>query len=112
MRIWDLPPSYLCRKHLLGEHRELHALWTILTQNKKGYRNHPETKRWVGKEKALFLRHEKLVLEMHKRGYNHHSDLDRTLARGEREQNSLLHTKKEQIKILQEKGCDCGRMGL
>ncbi len=22
MRIWDIKPKYLCRKHLLGEHRE------------------------------------------------------------------------------------------
>ncbi len=32
MRIWDIPPKLLCRNHLLGEHRELHAIWSILTQ--------------------------------------------------------------------------------
>ncbi|NCS72473.1 MAG: pyrimidine dimer DNA glycosylase, partial [Candidatus Magasanikbacteria bacterium] len=31
MRVWDIHPKYLCRKHLLGEHRELHGLWNILT---------------------------------------------------------------------------------
>jgi hypothetical protein len=49
MRIWDIPPDKLCRNHLLGEHNELHAMWNILTQGKKGYSNHPETKRWVGR---------------------------------------------------------------
>ncbi len=31
MRIWDIEPVRLCRAHLLGEHRELHGLWNILT---------------------------------------------------------------------------------
>ena len=38
MRIWDLPPALLCRQHLLGEHRELHGLWIVLTQRRAGYR--------------------------------------------------------------------------
>ena len=42
MRIWDVPPECLCRQHLLGEHRELHAIWTILTTGKTGYTRHPE----------------------------------------------------------------------
>lgn len=35
MRIWDIHPSLLCRKHLLGEHRELHAIWSILIYKKR-----------------------------------------------------------------------------
>ena len=61
MRIWDIPVEKLCRNHLLGEHRELHAIWSILINNKKGYAHHPETVRWKGKQKALYLRHEQLV---------------------------------------------------
>ena len=34
MRVWDVSPKELCRAHLLGEHRELHAIWTILTQTR------------------------------------------------------------------------------
>lgn len=109
MRIWDLPPSYLCRKHLLGEHRELHALFTILTQNKKGYRAHPETKRWVGKEKALYLRHQELVSEMGKRGYVHKSELDPKLATGSSKQDVFVNTPREQKEILKSKGCTCGQ---
>lgn len=107
MRIWDLPPDQLCRKHLLGEHRELHALWTILTQDKKGYRNHPETKRWEGKLPALFARHEALVAEMGRRGYTHSSPLDQSLSIGEREQDTFVNTIEEQIAILASKGCGC-----
>jgi hypothetical protein len=57
MRIWDIPVEKLCRNHLLGEHRELHAMWVVITQNKKGYSKHPETIRWIGKLRALYLRH-------------------------------------------------------
>lgn len=107
MRIWDVSPSILCRQHLLGEHRELHALWTILTQHRTGYTNHPETKRWVGKLKALYLRHDALVEEMTIRGYNHHTPLDVKLAVGSAKQDEFLHSIDEQLKILQEKPCLC-----
>lgn len=76
MRVWDkIPPRNLCRKHLLGEHRELHAIWNILTKDKEGYRDHPEVKRWVNRLDALHHRHHLLVREMEKRGYNHQSPL-------------------------------------
>ena len=107
MRIWDLPPHLLCRKHLLGEHRELHALWTILTENRLGYRNHPETKRWVGKLKALYRRHQALVAEMEERGYRHRSPLDRRLAQGQAVQTGLVNSVEEQESILKQKACGC-----
>jgi len=75
MRIWDIDPGYLARQQLLGEHRELHGLFNVLTMDKKGYANHPETKRWVGCMDALICRHDLLVCEMQLRGYNHHSPL-------------------------------------
>jgi len=68
MRIWDVDPVCLCRSHLLGEHGELHALWSILTQNKRGFADHPEIRRWRGKLAALYRRHEALVEEMTRRG--------------------------------------------
>lgn len=107
MRIWDLEPAVLCKNHLLGEHRELHALWTIISQNKKGYSKHPETLRWVGKLKALYLRHESLVKEMQNRGYKHLSPLDKTLAVGSAIQDEFVHSKEEQIEILRNKNCNC-----
>jgi len=36
-------PDKLCRNHLLGEHREIHAIWAVITEKKKGYSMHPET---------------------------------------------------------------------
>jgi hypothetical protein len=107
MRIWDLEPKYLCRQHLLGEHRELHAIWSILTKNKKGYSHHPETKRWQGKLKALYLRHEELVKEMNKRKYCHRSMLNKKLAQGRAIQDYYLQNKKKQKEILKNKKCSC-----
>jgi hypothetical protein len=107
MRIWDIPPTKLCRKHLLGEHRELHAIWTILTTGKKGYRHHPETKRWIGKLHALYVRHEKEVQAMKKRNYVHNSPLDQALAIGAKTQKKFVHSIEEQKKILQGKECGC-----
>ena len=107
MRIWDLPPEILCRQHLLGEHRELHGLWNILTQGKKGYREHPETKRWAGRLAALYSRHDALVAEMHRRGYRHHTPLDDSLVNGLTEQDILIDSLDEQIILLTEKPCPC-----
>jgi len=107
MRIWDLAPKKLCREHLLGEHRELHAIWSILTKGKKGYSKHPETMRWRGRLKALYLRHKALVKELKSRGYRHHSPLDYALARGAKKQIKYLVKPSEQIKILRKKHCNC-----
>lgn len=107
MRIWDLPPAILCRAHLLGEHRELHAIWTVLTEEKTGYARHPETIRWRGKLAALYFRHEALVEEMTRRGYRHASPLDPTLATGSAVQDVFVDLPERQIEILRAKGCDC-----
>lgn len=109
MRVWDIHVKHLCRKHLLGEHRELHGLWNILTKHggKGGYSNHPETKRWIGKLKALYTRHEDLVKEMSARGYNHRSPLDKKLATGREVQKIFINTIKEQKEILYKKPCEC-----
>lgn len=110
MRIWDVDVRFLCRKHLLGEHRELHGLWNILTKHngKGGYSRHPETKRWVGKTHALYERHEALVREFARRGYAHYSPLNKELAQGKHIQDTYLNTPAEQTEILKNKPCDCG----
>ncbi len=107
MRIWDIAPGRLCRNHLLGEHRELHAIWSVLTRNKKGYSRHPETLRWKGRLKALYSRHTKLVNELKRRGYLHHSPLDSRLAKGKGRQTRFVNSVGEQIKILSRKNCGC-----
>lgn len=109
MRVWDIHPKHLCRKHLLGEHRELHGLWNILTKHKGkgGYSHHPETKRWVGKTAALYNRHEALVNEMEKRGYDHKSPLNKKLARGSSSQRVFIDSLVRQRELLNKKPCDC-----
>jgi hypothetical protein len=59
----------LNRQSLLGEHRELHGLLSILVEGKRGYANHPETRRWVGCLAGLIRRHGALAAEMRLRGY-------------------------------------------
>jgi len=73
MRIWDINPGYLNRESLLGEHREVHAIFSIVINAKKGYARHPETLRWRSSIGALCIRHDILVCEMLLRGYRHHS---------------------------------------
>lgn len=107
MRVWDLPPRLLCRQHLLGEHRELHAIWSVLTQHKKGYSRHPETLRWRGKLKALYRRHDRQVDEMTRRGYRHHSPLDRRLASGDARQRAFVDPVSRQKLLLKGKRCAC-----
>jgi uncharacterized protein YbgA (DUF1722 family) len=69
VRIWDVNPGYLNRQSLLGEHRELHTIVSIIKHNKKGYSRHPETLRWYGFGWALSQRHRLLAAEMKLRGY-------------------------------------------
>ena len=107
MRIWDLAPDRLCRAHLLGEHRELHAIWSVLTGDKAGYRKHPETLRWENRLAALYARHTALVEDMRSRGYTHSSPLDAELATGSAVQDRYVDPPEAQIKILRSKGCGC-----
>jgi len=107
VRIWDISPRRLCRAHLLGEHRELHAIWAVLTQGKRGYSRHPETLRWKGKLRALYRRHEAQVTEMGRRHYQHHSPLDRHLATGSALQKTYIDSPRRQRALLQAKGCVC-----
>lgn len=109
MRIWDVAPNVLCRQHLLGEHRELHGLWNILTVHSAsgGYSRHPETLRWVGKNRALYDRHELLVAEMSRRGYQHHSPLDEPADTDGAVQDVMIDPVARQLAMLAAKPCDC-----
>lgn len=107
MRVWDVSPELLCRNHLLGEHNEIHSLWTIITENRAGYSRHPETLRWVGRLAALYARHAAIVAEMRKRGYKHASLLDEKLAIGAKTQVRFVNTIEEQIVLLGMKKCKC-----
>ena len=63
----------MCRQHLLGEHVEIHMLAGTLDKNKsvKGY-----LEKGLLEVHSMYRRHEELVEEMKRRGYNHCSPLD------------------------------------
>lgn len=107
MRVWDISPRRLCRQHLLAEHRELHAIWSILTKGRKGYSEHPETKRWKGKLRALYLRHKVLVDELKRRKYRHRSPLEARFAAGKARQDEYVDSFSRQREILRGKKCSC-----
>ena len=113
MRVWDVHPGYLNRQSLLGEHRELHGIASILSQDKKGYSRHPETKRWKGRGWAIRQRHRLLAAEMAFRGYH-----DRTLVRlrsaAGQWPDSFIDTPGRQFALLARKyrGKDAGRIPL
>ena len=73
MRIWDVNPGYLNRQSLLGEHRELHGIVSIIVNGKKGYSKHPETIRWSNYGWALRMRHQLLSAEMSLRNFTEKS---------------------------------------
>jgi len=102
VRVWDIPAGYLSRPSLLGEHRELHGLRSILIHGKKGYAHHPETLRWIGCLSALAWRHEVLVAEMALRGYLHRSAVDEATGRV-RWPNTFVTEPEAQFELLRTK---------
>lgn len=105
MRVWDIDPSLLCDKHLNGEHREIHAIYNIITFGHEGYKYHPETKRWVGKIDALVKRHDKVVNEWLRRGKNHKTPLMNV--GDSNNQDMFVNTIDEQVELIKGKGCKC-----
>lgn len=109
MRIWDIPVEKLCRKHLLGEHNELHAIFSIIVNNHRGFANHPEVKRWRNNLRGLSDRHRQQVVEMERRGYRHISDLGDHLLSSSKK--TYWQTPEQQTRILKEKSkrmkCGC-----
>lgn len=63
-----LDPSGLCRKHLLGEHAELHKHRHVFV---RGYSI--EGRRGQIEPRSMQRRHNELALEMARRGYRHKS---------------------------------------
>ena len=67
MRMWNVPVEFMCRKHLLGEHVELHMLIGTI---KKGNDITGYLDGLVEVDKIV-KRHKEIVREMKRRGYNH-----------------------------------------
>lgn len=72
MRMWMVDPEVLCRKHLLGEHLELHMFVGHLRLGRKveGY-----VANNLLESAAIAERHEALAKEMELRGYWHTSPI-------------------------------------
>ena len=72
MRMWMVNPTAMCRKHLLGEHVEMHMLVGHIKLGRavEGYvRNN------LLESARIKARHDALAAEMLRRGYNHRSEL-------------------------------------
>lgn len=72
MRMWKVDPTKMCRKHLLGEHVEMHMFVGSINKgiSMEGYMSNGLVDVCLIEE-----RHEELVAEMDRRGYKHKSDL-------------------------------------
>ena len=71
MRMWMVDPKILCKNHLLGEHGELHKHRHCFEKQYKmaGRMGHIEPE-------SMESRHDELVVEMKRRGYNHNSPFE------------------------------------
>ena len=65
-------PRLMCRKHLLGEHVEIHMLAGSL---RRGTRLQGFFEKKLIEVRSMLRRHDQLVHEMHRRGYRHASPL-------------------------------------
>jgi hypothetical protein len=70
MRMWMVPPKYLCRKHLLGSHVEIHMFIGSIRKDisMKGY-----LEKNLLEPKSLKSYHDELVEEMKSRGWKHNT---------------------------------------
>ena len=72
MRMWMVDPKKMCRKHLLGEHVEIHMMAGTLL---KGRSIDGFLERGLLEPQSARKRHDALAAEMQARGYNHASPL-------------------------------------
>ena len=72
MRMWGIEPAAMCRRHLLGEHVELHMLAGCVLKGKslEGFYS-----AGLIDARLAVTRHAELVEEMEARGYLHLSPL-------------------------------------
>ena len=72
MRMWMVDPSKMCRKHLMGEHVELHMLegWMLKKKTLSGF-----VEKGLIEPLSIGVRHTDLAYEISLRGYNHSSPL-------------------------------------
>lgn len=78
MRMWMVDPKIMCRKHLLGEHVEIHMLVGAMKKGKsiKGYID-----KGLISPRDIVMRHSLIASEMITRGMSHRTDIDSEVAR-------------------------------
>lgn len=75
MRMWmGVKPEQLCRNHLLGEHNEIHKAVGNLVNGSGTWAKSLIYSGYL-EPSSFRQRHDELVKEMLKRGYNHNSPL-------------------------------------
>lgn len=106
MRIWheQLIPK-LCQKHLCACWREGLGAYKIITENKRGYRNHPAVKEFENNALELKNRLWAVRKEMLSRGYNPKPLPDAPMTHGV--EVIPWQDLETQIKHLRAKGCKC-----
>lgn len=72
MRMWMVEPKYMCNKHLLGEHIEIHMFVGSIN---KGISMEGYIKNNLLEPSSLIERHDEIVKEMKRRGMNHNTPL-------------------------------------
>jgi len=72
MRMWKVDPSKMCRKHLLGEHVEMHMFVGSIN---KGIKVDGYIRTGLVDACDISWRHTQLVDEMKRRKYNHNKEL-------------------------------------
>jgi hypothetical protein len=72
--MWMVNPRILCSQHLLGEHVEIHMFIGTINRGKlvEGY-----LEKGLLEVHNLYNRHQEIVKEMERRGYNHNSEVDK-----------------------------------
>lgn len=86
--------------------REGLGCYKIITENKKGYRNHPATKEFEHNAVGLWNRLVSVREEMLKRGY-HPKPMPETAPKEYKPIIYSWQTLDEQIKVLKTKNCKC-----
>ncbi len=72
MRMWNVRPELMCRKHLLGEHVEMHMFLGTLSKG-KGVEGYVRT--GLVEVHNIKARHDELAQEMVRRNYRHNSPM-------------------------------------
>jgi len=75
MRMWLVLPKFLCRKHLLGEHVEMHMIYGALKKNFDKSLKGLSDKKFINASLTK-SRHDELAKELVARGYKHNSHMN------------------------------------